>query len=355
MKVILTENIEALGNAGTVKDVANGYARNYLLPRGLAMPATADALKRLERQRAAIERRAANAVDEARGMAERLSATTVYIYAKSGEQNRLYGSVTTADIATALAAQHGLDIDRRNISLDEPIHRLGSYIANVKLAGGASGKLNLVVDNEANRGKPHPEAAVAAATATTVEAAPVSEAAPNAEAMTTESTPVAEAMTAESTPVAEVAATEAATTEIATAEAAPAAEAATTEAIPVAEMMTAEAAPAAEATYTEATPLAEAMTAEATPVAAMTTTEATTAEVAPAEAAPVNEAASVENIITGKSMVVESHPQVVVSNVAENITATSNAGESSAAAIADATPAEETVPLVEAHTTTEGN
>jgi large subunit ribosomal protein L9 len=201
MKVILIENIETLGTAGTVKDVANGYARNYLLPRGMAVPATAEALNRLERQRAAIERRAAAAADEARGMADRLGATTVYIYAKSGEQSRLYGSVTTADIASALAEQHGLTIDRRNISLDEPIHRLGNYTANVKLTGGTVGKVNVTVDNEANRGKPRPAATTAApaepttAEATTAEA--TAEAAPVAEANTVEVAPVAEASPAE--------------------------------------------------------------------------------------------------------------------------------------------------------------
>lgn len=163
MKVILMENVETLGPAGSIKEVANGYARNYLLPRGIAVPATADALKRLERQRTSIERRAAQAADAAKGMADRLATTTVYIYAKSGEQNRLYGSVTTNDIAAALNEQHGLEIDRRNISLTEPIHRLGTYIANVKLTGGTVGKLNVTVDTEANRGKHLLVAAEAAA------------------------------------------------------------------------------------------------------------------------------------------------------------------------------------------------
>jgi large subunit ribosomal protein L9 len=347
MKVILTENIEALGNAGTVKEVANGYARNYLLPRGLALPATADALKRLERQRAAIERRAANAVNEARGMADRLGITTIYIYAKSGEQNRLYGSVTTADIAAALAEQHGLTIDRRNIALDEPIHRLGNYTANVKLAGGAAGKLNLVVDNEANRGKPRPEAAPAAAATFAAEAAPV------AEAATAEAAPAAEASTAEVAPIAplEEAVTAAEANIIETApiaEAATAAEAITAEATPIAEADPAEVAHVAEVSATETTPIAEAATAA----------EATNAEAAPiADAAPAAEAAdptaiaSVASTMTGESMVIEPHPQVVISDL-ETDTSTSNAGESSAVT-AIATPTEETAPVTEAQAAVE--
>lgn len=326
MKVILMENIETLGSAGTIKDVANGYARNYLLPRGMAVPATAEALKRLERQRAAIERRAATTADEARGMADRLAATTVYIYAKSGEQNRLYGSVTTADIANALATQHGLTIDRHNISLTEPIHRLGNYTANVKLPSGTTGKLNVAVDNEANRNKPRPQAVAA----TTTEAAP-------AEATTAEAAPVAEATTAE---------------------AAPALEASIVEAAP-AEATTAEANPTAEATTAEATPAIE-----ASPISEATTTEAASAEIAPAveattaEAAPATEVATAEatndaaesaatTTMTDESITLTPHPTVEVVNTADDNVA-DTAGESSAAATAAATPAEPTAPVSEA-------
>ncbi len=175
MKVILTESIESLGQAGEVKDVANGYARNYLLPRGLAAPATAGALKQLERQRAMIERKAATRADEARSMAERINATEVVVYAKSGEQSRLYGSVTTSDVADALKAQHGIEIDRRNISIDEAIHRLGNYHATVKLNAGQSGKLTLVVDSEENRGKPRPQKAAEIASPTAEIASPTAE------------------------------------------------------------------------------------------------------------------------------------------------------------------------------------
>ncbi len=264
MKVILMENVDTLGKAGTVKEVANGYARNYLLPRGLAMPATAEALKRLERQRTAIERRALQVATDAQSMGERISGTTVYVYAKSGEQNRLYGTVTTAVIADALAAQEGLTIDRRNISLAEPIHRLGNYTANVKLPGGVVGKLNVVVDSEANRGKPRATAVPAAAPEAT--AAPTAEVT-TAEATTVEAAPVAEATIAEAAPVAEVNTAEASAAKAAIAEAAPVAEAATAEATaPIeasaAETNTAEAAPVAEATTAEAitldTPAAEA-------------------------------------------------------------------------------------------------
>jgi large subunit ribosomal protein L9 len=299
MKVILMENIETLGTAGTVKDVANGYARNFLLPRGMAVPASAEALKRLERQRAAIERRAATVADEARGMAERLAATTVYIYAKSGEQNRLYGSVTTADIATALANQHGLTIDRHNISLAEPIHRLGNYTANVKLASGASGKLNVTVDNEANRGKPRPEAATAAPTAIA------------------EATSASEAAAAEATPAAE---------------SAPLANAAV------------ETAPAAEATIAEDAPAAEATIAETAPVAEASITEAAPAEATIAEDAPAAEAMTT---MTEDTVTLTPHPSVEVVETADKEVA-SNAGESSAAAIAAATPAEPDAPVTEA-------
>ncbi len=280
-------------------------------------------------------------------MADRLGATTVYIYAKSGEQNRLYGSVTTADIAAALTEQHGVTIDRRNIALDEPIHRLGNYTANVKLAGGATGKLNLVVDNEANRGKPRPEAA-----------APVVEAAPVTEVSTAEVAPVAEAAyIAEAAPIADVSTTESAfTTEAADVVEVPIVEAAPAEAAHMVEPSATEIAPAAEAAA-EIAPAAETSTVEVAPtIEAYTATEAAPiAEAAPAAEASIVEAgdmaeAAPVTTMTGESMIIEPHPQVVVSNLEADTT--SNAGESSVSS-AIATPVEEAAPVTKAQAATE--
>jgi large subunit ribosomal protein L9 len=133
MKVILTTTVKGTGKAGEVKEVADGYARNFLIPRRLAVPATDGALKGVAQKRAAESRRELNELADAQALADRLAETPVVLSAKVGEQGRLYGSITTADMADQLSAQLGHAIDKRHIQLADPIKQLGTYKVPVRL------------------------------------------------------------------------------------------------------------------------------------------------------------------------------------------------------------------------------
>ncbi|HZT77398.1 MAG TPA: 50S ribosomal protein L9 [Vicinamibacterales bacterium] len=132
MEVILREHVENLGRRGEIVKVADGYARNYLLPRKLALLATAGNKQVIERERAKFDAKEAEEKKVAEAIAERVNNIEIEIGRKVGETEALYGSVTTADIADALHAK-GLDIDRRKIVLQEPIKKLGEYDVPVKL------------------------------------------------------------------------------------------------------------------------------------------------------------------------------------------------------------------------------
>jgi large subunit ribosomal protein L9 len=132
MEVILREHVEHLGQRGEIVKVADGYARNYLLPRKLALLATEGNKKQIERERAKLEAREAEEKKVAEAIADRMANLEVVIARKVGETEALYGSVTTADVAEALAAK-GFDIDRRKIQLAEPIKKLGDFDLPIKL------------------------------------------------------------------------------------------------------------------------------------------------------------------------------------------------------------------------------
>jgi large subunit ribosomal protein L9 len=132
MEVILREDIEKLGNRGQVVKVAAGYARNFLLPKRLAVAATASNKKIVEQEREAHLRKDAKVVSDARDLAKLMEHVTVTISQKAGENDALFGSVTTKDIAEALEKQ-GYNIDRRNIQLPEPIKQLGEHKVPVRL------------------------------------------------------------------------------------------------------------------------------------------------------------------------------------------------------------------------------
>src|SRR6266566_2138596 len=113
MKVILTQTVAGLGDAGTVKEVADGYARNYLLPKKLAVLATRGSLKQAEAQAGMYARRATKMMSAAQQAATGIEGKTITIRARVGSENRLYGSITPADVAQALHTQYGIEIDRR--------------------------------------------------------------------------------------------------------------------------------------------------------------------------------------------------------------------------------------------------
>jgi large subunit ribosomal protein L9 len=133
LKVILTEDLSALGPAGTVVEVAKGYARNYLIPQGKALEATKGNLARIEEMRAKRAQTLDEEQETARDLAARLEGVSLTISQRVGEAERLYGSVTAAMIAEALEAK-GFDIDRKQLELPEPIKRLGTYEISVRLA-----------------------------------------------------------------------------------------------------------------------------------------------------------------------------------------------------------------------------
>jgi len=132
MEVILRQHVDNLGRRGEVVKVANGYARNYLLPRKLALVATDSNKKQIERERAKFEALETEERKVSEAIASRLSGLELVIARKVGETDALYGSVTTADIAESLKAK-GLEIDRRKIQLGEPIKRVGEFDVPVKL------------------------------------------------------------------------------------------------------------------------------------------------------------------------------------------------------------------------------
>jgi len=148
MKVILLEDVKGIGEAGAVASVADGYARNYLIPRKLAISATAGNLKNLEQHRATIKHRQLTEAHTAATRAERLSGITLRLKAKAGEAGRLYGSVTHAMVAEALQSEHGLEVDRRSITFPHPIRMLGSHEANVHLHKDVEATLRIEVEPE---------------------------------------------------------------------------------------------------------------------------------------------------------------------------------------------------------------
>lgn len=147
MQIILQEDVEKLGNRGQIVTVAEGYARNFLLPRKLALEATAGNMKRLEKMRAAFAKKEATEKDSAQTLAELLNTVTVTVSRKAGENDQLFGSVTSADVAEGLAAQ-GYTIEKRKIALADPIKLVGEYQIPVKLFREIGANVKLVVNKE---------------------------------------------------------------------------------------------------------------------------------------------------------------------------------------------------------------
>jgi large subunit ribosomal protein L9 len=148
MEVILREHVEHLGRRGDVVKVADGYARNYLLPRKLALTVTEGNRKQIERERQNAEKREADERVAAEAMAARFVGLEIAIARRVGETEALYGSVTSADIAEALAAK-GLEVDRRRVQLAEPIKQLGEFDVPVRLHRDVTATVKVVVTREA--------------------------------------------------------------------------------------------------------------------------------------------------------------------------------------------------------------
>ena len=148
MEVLLLKDVEQLGQTGEIKRVADGYARNFLIPRGLATMATPGAVKQAEQVRQSDARRQAKELDKAQALAQELDGRSVTFQARAGESDRLYGSITNANIAEALEEQVGKVVDRRKIELEEPLKELGMHAVTVRLAPGAEAKITVIVERE---------------------------------------------------------------------------------------------------------------------------------------------------------------------------------------------------------------
>lgn len=148
MKVILTEEVIGLGEPGTQVDVAPGYARNYLVPRKLAVYANTASVKELEHHKRHLERKRQRLQTAAMSMAERLASKPLTIIARVGQGGKLYGSVTSPDLAQAIKVQFELEIDRRKIHISEPIRTVGTYNVDVHLMGGTHAKMTVEVTEE---------------------------------------------------------------------------------------------------------------------------------------------------------------------------------------------------------------
>ncbi len=148
MKVILKQNVETLGKAGDLVKVADGYARNFLIPKDLATEANERNIKAFEHEKKRILLQAEKIQKQAEEKAARLGAVTCTIARRVGEQEKLFGSVGAKDIEEALAAQ-GVEVDRKSVLLDEPIKTLGEFPVRIKLSAGLTAEIKVVVTAEA--------------------------------------------------------------------------------------------------------------------------------------------------------------------------------------------------------------
>ncbi len=148
MKVFLKEDVKNLGKIGDVVNVAEGYARNFLFPKKFAVEANTKNLKEFEHNKRIIQERAAKIKDASKATADKLSALTLKIKAKAGEEDKLFGSVTTMDIAEAFKAE-GFEIDKKKILLGEPIKRLGEYTVEVKVHSEVNATVKVQVVSDA--------------------------------------------------------------------------------------------------------------------------------------------------------------------------------------------------------------
>ena len=146
MKVVLRADVDNLGNKGDIVDVADGYARNYLVPRGLALKASSGSQKQADAMRRNREARDARDREAAQALAAQFEGRTITIKARAGAEGKLFGSVTSVDVAEAVQKQTGAEIDRRKINLDEPLKELGGVDLQVRLHADVLANLHVEVE-----------------------------------------------------------------------------------------------------------------------------------------------------------------------------------------------------------------
>ena len=149
MQVLLMQNVPGIGNAGEVKRVTDGYARNFLLPRKLAVVATEGAVKQSDAIKQAVVRQEAKTRAEAEELAKLIGKVTLTFQAKAGEGDRLFGSITSGDIVDALAREKGIMVDKRKIELDSPLKELGNHSVAIKLHPDVTASVMVVIERQA--------------------------------------------------------------------------------------------------------------------------------------------------------------------------------------------------------------
>ena len=148
MKVMLTKDVQNIGLAGDVKEVADGYGRNYLIPRRLAVLAGKGAEAEARRLREATARREAKERDDARELAEVIDNKTVVVRLKVGAEDKVFGAITNDDVATALRLQHQVDVDRRKIDIKDPLKQLGEHQVPLRLHREVTAHINLIITQD---------------------------------------------------------------------------------------------------------------------------------------------------------------------------------------------------------------
>ncbi len=146
MKVIFTKDVSSKGKKGEVKDVADGYAMHFLLPRGLAMPASETNVKEREKWEKVEEKRKVRHESEINALLQQISGKELKFTARAGSKGRLHGSITSADIAAELSKQINVDIDKRVVALTEPLHTLGTHEVTIRYGKDAEAKVNVIVE-----------------------------------------------------------------------------------------------------------------------------------------------------------------------------------------------------------------
>lgn len=148
MKVVLKRDVKGVGKAHEVKNVSDGYARNFLIPRGWAEPATEGSIKEAAEYTASQHDRAQRVREQSEQLAEKIKAVSVDLTVKAGETGRLYGSITAADVAKAASKLIGTKLDKKSLQLSRPIRQTGKHVIDVKLPGGIRTQLKVNVTTE---------------------------------------------------------------------------------------------------------------------------------------------------------------------------------------------------------------
>ena len=148
MKVILNKDVKGTGKAGDVVTVSDGYARNMLIPRGFATEATLSNIRQLEKQKAIAAEKKAEEKAAAQELAEKLNKASIKMKIKAGEGGRIFGSITSKDIADAINMQLGMDIDRKKVKLDAPIKQVGQTDVDMRLYQDVNAKIKVIIEAE---------------------------------------------------------------------------------------------------------------------------------------------------------------------------------------------------------------